>query len=105
LSEQEGGRKVPPSGPIYASTAEFVDDPLEEQFSVLLQFAGSISGDAKENRDVKLSLLFPENLPQVKERLVTGARLFIHEGAKVVAEATILGVETPAIASPRSRRV
>jgi hypothetical protein len=103
LGAQEGGRKVLPSGPTYATTARFSDDPLQEQFSVVLQLGDSISADGKGNGSVKLSLVAPENLPEVKERLVPGTRLFIPEGAKIVAEATILDVERADVNSAPGR--
>jgi hypothetical protein len=37
LASEQGGRKAPPSGPIYAATAQF-DEREGELFSVILRF-------------------------------------------------------------------
>jgi hypothetical protein len=81
----EGGRKVPFTGTVYAPTARFVSDDREEEFSVVLCLADP-------NR-VQLELLAPENLPEVEERLRPGESLVLKEGGRVVADCTILSVE------------
>jgi hypothetical protein len=37
LASEQGGRKAPPSGPIYTATGRF-DEPHSELFSVILSF-------------------------------------------------------------------
>ena len=92
LTPEEGGRKSgPPPGPLYAATARFAEDAEERQFSVALN---RLDKDTNTNQwlEVELSLLFPDNLPDVVKRLVAESRLLIHEGRKVVAEGKVLSV-------------
>jgi hypothetical protein len=44
--------------------------------------------------EVELSLLLPDNLPDVVKKLGVGSRLLIHEGRKVVAEGKVLSLRT-----------
>src|SRR5262249_3879897 len=76
---------------LYATTARFAEDPEERQFSVALH---RLDKDANTNQwlEVELSLLFPDNLPDVVKRLVAESRLLIHEGRKVVAEGKVVSV-------------
>lgn len=91
LSREEGGRRTPPPGPVYASTAHFADEPLDRLFSVVLRFSAMPSN---WEHDAELTVLAPENLPAVVARLVPGSLLTITEGSRKVAEAQVLSVRT-----------
>lgn len=92
LSQRQGGRAEPPPGPLYPTTAQFVDG--QETFSVVLRFPGfSSAGDSKTST-VELTLLAPDLLPDVVDQLVPGARLRIKEGRRTVAECQVLSVRT-----------
>ncbi len=95
LTAAEGGRKLPFAGPVYAATAHF--GALDELFSVVLR----LPAGAAEACDADLSLLAPENLPDILKRLVPGSRLFITEGPRTVAEARVLTLGEPSGLEPR----
>lgn len=90
LTPDEGGRQKQPSGPIYAATAHFQDS--SELFSVMLKFAGSPSQNGLQ-KDVELTLLAPDKLPDIVARLVPSTRLVITEGPRPVAECDIVAVQ------------
>ena len=86
LHQRDGGRDSPPSGDSYATTAIFDGEPVEAQFSIVLTSTSFASGQAT------LRLLVPENLPEARERLSAGTRLWIMEGRRHVADCLILSV-------------
>jgi len=98
LAPDQGGRQRPPTGPVYATTAHFGD--LNELFSVLLRFEAATE-NGQNLGEAELTLLAPENLPDIVGRLVAGCHLFITEGPRTVAEACVLSVrEQPGNAAP-----
>lgn len=97
LAPQEGGRRAPPSGPVYAATARFQGEPLNELFSIVLKLSGARRLDEDTSMEVELTLLAPENLPDIVDRLLPGSLLLITEGPRTVAEAKILSVRREAV--------
>jgi hypothetical protein len=91
LTPGEGGRQQLPLGPSYAATARFAEDPDERLFSVVLDLA-SARADEQILQEADLRLLFPERLPDVREKLLPGSRLLVTEGRRVVAECKVLSV-------------
>jgi hypothetical protein len=85
LAEQAGGRKQIPAGPTYAATARFADDPVDNQFSVVLRFSGTPATNGQNAGNADLGLLSPDLWPQIEPRLRSGSQLLIHEGRRVVA--------------------
>jgi hypothetical protein len=92
LSWEEGGRRSPPSGPAYAATAHFTEDALDHLFSVVLRLAGEPPVNGGQAQEAGLTLLAPDNLPDVVRRLVPGCHLSITEGARAVGECQVLAV-------------
>jgi hypothetical protein len=99
LRADEGGRREPPTGPIYAATAVFGrgDDDFaptarrhvpDEHVSIVLRF---VTGEAstEEARGVEVDFLARE---LVKDRLIPGAKLLVMEGAHPVAEGEVISV-------------
>jgi hypothetical protein len=93
LTSDEGGRQAPPPGPVYAATARFAGDPLNEQFSVVLSFPQTNSSDPQWVQKGELKLLAPDRLPEVVSRLTPGTALLVHEGRRAVAACEIVSVE------------
>ena len=85
LSPQEGGRREPPTGPEYATTARFVGEGPDATFSVVIRFKNKAAAP-NSGQPVDISLLAPENLPDVERRLVDEHSLIITEGPRPVAE-------------------
>lgn len=86
-SAEEGGRRTGlPAGPEYRPTAHFEGEPLLE-FSVGIEFP---EHSARRDMTAGLRLLFPDNLPDVIQRLVPGARLEVMEGRRLVARAEVV---------------
>lgn len=86
LFPEEGGRSRPFAGREYAATARFAGDSEDELFSIVLRL------DIQEKQgtpEAELSLLFPDRLPEILEKLVPGSKLWITEGRRVVAECTV----------------
>ena len=94
LAPEEGGRKQPPSGPVYAATARFAEDAPDQLFSVVLRSTEVPPGGEQNMRKVKISLLAPDQLPEVKARLQAGSALLITEGARTVAKGEVRSVST-----------
>jgi hypothetical protein len=92
LTPGEGGRLQPPSGPVYAATARLVEDAADQDFSLVLRTTEGSPGDGARMRKVNLTLLWPDNLPEVKARLQPGSKLLISEGARTVARGEVLSV-------------
>lgn len=90
LTPEEGGRTKPPTGPLYATTARFLDDM--EFFSVVLRFTEVTPPNGPPPQEVELTLLAPDRLPDIAERLVPRQRLLITEGPRPVAECEVLSV-------------
>jgi hypothetical protein len=90
LSQAEGGRKSPPPGPVYATTGRIAN--LDVDFSIILRDPARISvGNAME-KDLELSLLCPDRLPNVIERIQPGTAVSVFEGRRLVAAADIIQV-------------
>ena len=85
---EKGGRANLPDGPTYATIVHFENEPLTGSFSVLIEFP---EHSARRDMTAALSLLAPDNLPEVARRLVPGARLAVTEGQRLVATAEVLG--------------
>lgn len=85
LSPQEGGRREPPTGPEYAATARFVGEAADAIFSVVIRFKNKTAAPSA-GQAVDMSLLAPENLPDVERRLIDEDSLIITEGPRPVAE-------------------
>ena len=81
---EEDGRKHLPSGPQYAATMHFDDEP--DYWSVVVSLP---NGAQYGLQTVNLGWLFREN---VGEQLQVGRRIFITEGPRVVAEGEIIAV-------------
>lgn len=110
LDSAHGGRKVLPSGPIYAATGRFADERDDELFSVILRFAPApsvnrqLSPDSSnfqqskqgENEPQRLNLdeaeigFFAPEL--VEDKLYPGVKLLLTEGPQIVAECEIQNV-------------
>lgn len=100
LHPSEGGRRTGlPTGPTYAATARFAEDPDSEWFSVVLRPVGPVSLGDYEIPQVDLNLLAPEDLPDVVAALAPGRRLLITEGARTVAEGTIVSIHEEPVRS------
>ena len=100
LSPAQGGRKAPPSGPVYAATGRF-DEPHSELFSVVLSFPApkeqAENGSTPRAVDeVEVGFLVPE---LVKNKLAPGKKLLIIEGSRTVAECEIQSVKSSQRAS------
>lgn len=102
LTLAEGGRHKQPSGPNYAATAHFQDGM--ELFSVVLKFEGSSNQNGIQ-KDVELTLLAPDKLPDIVARLVPSSRLVITEGSRPVAECDILAVQMKDVQECQSKSV
>ncbi len=89
LSESEGGRVYPPSGPSYCTVARFEDesDWPEEAWSILAIFRGAVDEGSVNLADIRF--LFPENAPN--ELLKKGVRFELMEGTRAVAKVEVLG--------------
>jgi hypothetical protein len=94
LSAKEGGRKTPFTGSPYATNARFVGDSDTEIFSVVLRFENSTVANPSQGA---LTLLAPELLPRLRERLIPGARLEITEGPRTVARCQVVSVQNEQI--------
>lgn len=109
LDSAHGGRKVLPSGPIYAATGRFAERE-EEIFSVIVRFSpvqsvnrhsspdlsGFLQSKQKENEphcvnlaEAEIGFFAPE---LVKNKLYPGVKLLLTEGPQVVAECEIQNV-------------
>jgi hypothetical protein len=99
LTLGEGGRREPLPGPVYAATAYFVGDKLEDLFSVSLRFA-RLSSACDQPTEASLRLLAPEHLPDIVKRLAPGSRLLVTEGAQIVAECDVLTVSMRELDQP-----
>jgi hypothetical protein len=86
----EGGRSLPPSGPVYSTVAQLTDYP--EYFSVVLRFVGAKAPSRTASQQCELTLLAPDRLPDVVAKLVPGAHLLLREGRRIVAECTVVAV-------------
>jgi hypothetical protein len=94
LSPAEGGRTTPPTGPAYATTAHFAEETAAQLFSVVLRLGGGPGPDRVGTGEAELTLLAPDNLPDVVRRLTPGAELRITEGPRPVAECRVRSVRT-----------
>lgn len=110
LDSAHGGRKVLPSGPIYAATGRFADERENELFSVILRFAPAPSvskqlfpdslnfRQSKQREDesqrvnlneAEIGFFAPE---LVEKKLYPGVKLLLTEGPQIVAECEIQNV-------------
>jgi len=84
-SQQELGGQMPPPGITqWAATARFIEDDEHDLFSVVLYHS---EGQAKQ--EVNLHFFAPG---LVLPRLRKGARLYITDGPKIIADTVILAV-------------
>ena len=84
-SQEELGKQMPPPGITqWAATARFTEDDEHDLFSVVLYHS---EGQAKQ--EVNLHFFAPE---LILPRLRKGARLYITDGPKIIADAVILAV-------------
>ena len=95
LAPERGGRKVLPSGSIYAATAQF-DGQEGEFFSIVLRFLApreqKIENSASSMVDeVEVGFLSPE---LVESKLVPGQEFSITEGNRIVAQCQIQSVSS-----------
>jgi hypothetical protein len=96
LTDQLGGRQRPPTGPAYAATARFADDPLERQFSVVLRLSSMAATNGQTACQAELGLLNPDLWPAIEPRLRPGCQLLIQEGRQVVAVYAVARLLVPA---------
>jgi hypothetical protein len=89
LAPDEGGRKRLPEGAEYAPTARFVGDNPGDAFSVVIRRPNPQMGWNVSTNSIEISLLFPENLPAVEQRLLREP-IVILEGPRPVAECHVL---------------
>jgi hypothetical protein len=101
LPPAEGGRAAPPSGPVYAATARFAETSPVDMFSIVLRGTRAGSLGEGEVEDVELSLLAADLLPEVAAQLVAGKELWISEGARIVARATLVSVRQQELRRPQ----
>src|SRR5438105_4500025 len=90
LSRAEGGRVAPPTGPVYAATAVFLEPgraeySLNDQLSVVLRFAEG-TGSTTGATDAEIDFLARE---LVGGRLKPGTKLHVMEGSQRVAEVEV----------------
>jgi hypothetical protein len=109
LDSAHGGRKVLPSGPIYAATGRFAERE-DELFSVIVRFplvqsvgrqlspelSGFLQSKQREDEPQRLNLdeaeigfLAPE---LVENKLYPGVKLLLTEGPQIVAECEIQNI-------------
>jgi len=92
-SAAEGGRRSgPPPGPLYAAVGFFAEDSLNDAFSVVLRYDPARTAEGSAAWPVELSLLCPENLPEIVARLAPDKRLLIAEGKQIVADCLVRSV-------------
>lgn len=92
-SAEQGGRKRPIATADYAATAYFVDSE-RQLFSVILHFPSTSQNGIKVPQlldRAEMEILVPE---MVKGQLKQGASFYVTEGARIVAEGKISGLET-----------
>lgn len=95
LAPEQGGRKVPPTGSIYAATAQF-NEQKGEFFSIVLRFPAP--KEQRENGataivdEVEVGFLAPE---LVESKLAPGKEFSISEGDRIVAQCQIQSVSSP----------
>lgn len=87
ISAADGGRKAPPSGPIYATVARFIVADQSQDWSVVLK----LEQMADESNDNKGYLRFLAN-DAPAYLLDDGAEFVLVEGHKVVARGRVLTV-------------
>lgn len=95
-SAEEGGRKRPIATADYAATAYFVDGD-RQLFSVVLHFPSTLQNEVKVPQlldRADMDILVPE---VIKGKLKQGASFYVTEGARVVAEGKISGLEINAL--------
>lgn len=95
-SAEEGGRKRPIATADYAATAYFVDGD-RQLFSVVLHFPSTLQNGVKVLQlldRADMDILVPE---VIKGQLKQGASFYVTEGARVVAEGKISGLEINAL--------
>ena len=88
LDSDQGGRKAPPSGPLYAATARFAERG-DELFSVVLRFPPQMQSLSKLQQslnEAELGFLAPE---LIVDKLASGTKLLLTEGPQIVAECEI----------------
>ncbi len=94
LAPEQGGRKVPPSGSIYAATAQF-DEQEGEFFSIVLRFPApkeqTENGATSIVDEVEVGFIAPE---LVESKLAPGKRFSITEGARIVAQCQVQSVSS-----------
>ncbi|NHC34245.1 hypothetical protein [Scytonema millei] len=95
LTPERGGRKVPPSGSVYAATAQF-DEQENEFFSIVIRFPTSKeqgeNGTTSRVDEVEVGFLAPE---LVESKLTPGKEFSITEGNRIVAQCQIQSISSP----------
>ena len=99
LRADEGGRSNGLPGSPYPTVAHFPDEDLN--FSVTLVF----DPQGRYEHEASLTLLCPDRLPDVVERLQPGARLVIREGRRTVANCEILAAREATNGGPSQSNV
>lgn len=83
------GKKLPPpESTRFAATARFIEDAPSDLFSIVVYYP-LVNEEQRSIIQVDLHFLAPEI---VFPRLKAGSRLYITDGLKVVADATIIRV-------------
>ncbi len=90
LSAAEGGRSSLPSGASHACNGMIVGH--DAFFSVVLRDPARVSVGDTFDKVLELTLLCPDLLPDIAERLTPGARVTIMEGSRRVADGEVLTV-------------
>lgn len=88
LAPEQGGRKAPPSGLVYAATGQFAGQG-DELFSVVLRFPPKKTAHMLPFVEAELGFLASE---LVEKKLAPGTKLLITEGPRTVAECEIQSV-------------
>ena len=84
------------SGSRQAFTARLVDGQPDDVFSVVLTFPPTARNGC--DQEVDLTLLAPDRLPGVVNRLTPGCHLRIFRGSQDVAECAVIGIVQSAAA-------
>jgi hypothetical protein len=90
LTPEEGGRRVPPSGPTYSTVAQFElqgEEWMKDSWSLVVTFL--TQPDAEQRHQVHVRFLMPAG---PRHWLSPGSRFWLREGARVVAHGQVTTV-------------
>ena len=94
IPEDAGGRKAPPAGSTYITSARFQDQSeaewLRQSWSIVLEFTSSI--DSHNTQMAAVRFLVPD---APTAWLFEGNRFSMHEGWKRTADCVIVSVDDP----------